>query len=273
MNLTEIIKDAFIFPSQNLETLAIFSILSILSGAFAFEGIITFIFGIIDFTNFIFGGIYITIAIIIGFIITRISMQCIKSGINLEEKLPDFKWWGSLSIGFKKVVITIYYYLIPILIVIFVGIITDIFGSVLNIVQTITIQIPLAFTRDPAVVDAISHSSLPLFASLAIIVTVAFIILLIFSFFQHMAEARLANTGNLKEALNIIGAARDITRIGVGKLIILSVLIFVIVICVESVLTLIFDQLIILSILNIVITPYLTLFAQRALGLLYSDIV
>ena len=219
------------------------------------------------------GIIYIAISIIIGFITRGISIQCIKTGIELEEKLPDFKWWGSISTGFSKIVITIFYFIIPALIIVFIALITNIFGIILNFGQTITSQIPNILMRNASVLDAISQSTFPLFVSLAITLAAGLIIFLIFSFFQAMAEAKFAHTGSLKEALNIIGAIRDLKMIGVGKVILLSILIFVIVSCIELVLTFIFDHLIVLSILNIVITPYIALFGQRALGLLYSDIV
>ena len=61
--------------------------------------------------------------------------------------------------------------------------------------------------------------------------------------------------------------------IGIGKVIVLSILILVIVSAVEIVLTFVFDHLVILSILNIVITPYIALFGESAIGFLYSDIV
>ena len=88
-----------------------------------------------------------------------------------------------------------------------------------------------------------------------------------------MAEARLAHTGSLLKALNFISAAKDLKMIGLGKVILLSILVLVIVSVIEMVLTFIFDHLVVLSILNIVITPYIALFGQSALGFLYSDIV
>ena len=240
MDLTEIIKNAFIFPSKNLETLSIYAILSLLSAAFIVEGIVTCIFGIFDIVNLVIGIICIIIAIIIGLITRRISIQCIKSGIDL-----------------------------------FIGFITNIYGNIIGFCQEITTQVPatLIMGGSISVIDAIYSAALPLLISLVITISAAIIIFLIFSFFQAMGEARLANTGSLKSALNIYGAAKDIKRIGVGKVILLSILIFVIVTIIEIVLTIIFDHLLVLSILNIVITPYLALFGQRALGLLYSDIV
>ena len=274
MDITEIIKNAFVFPSKNLETLSIYAILSLLSGAFAVEGVITFIFGIIDIGNFLIGAIYIIIAIIIGLITRRISIQCIKSGIDLEEKLPDFNWWQSFGTGFSKIVITIFYFIVPALIVVFIGLITNIYGNIIYFCQELVSQAPKIIMGGSAVAtDAINSASFPLLASLAITISLGLIIFLIFSFFQAMGEARLAHTGSLKAALNIYRAAKDISRIGVGKVIILSVLIYVIVLIIEIFLTLIFDHLIVLSILTIITTPYLALFGQRCLGLLYSDIV
>ena len=109
--------------------------------------------------------------------------------------------------------------------------------------------------------------------SLAITVTVALIVFVIFSILQTLAEARLANTGSLREALEIWGAVKDLTRIGIGKVILVLILILVITAIIEIVFTMIVLQYLVLAILYIIIAPYLALFAKRALGLLYSDIV
>jgi hypothetical protein len=274
MDIREIVRDAFIFPSKNLETLSIYAILTVLSGAFILEGIVTSILGIIDIVNLIIGIICFIIAIIIGLLTRRISIQCVKSGIDLEEKMPDFIWWKSFGTGFKKIIITIFYFIVPALIVVFIGFITNIYGCIINLAQEMALQTPNIVAGSSAAAEsAIYNAAFPLLISLAVTISAALIIFLIFTFFQAMAEARLAHNGSLKEAINIIGAAKDLTRIGIGKVILLSILIFVIVVIIEIVLTVIFDHLLVFSILTIVTTPYLALFGQRALGLLYSDIV
>ena len=273
MDITEIIKRAFIFPSKNLEILSIYAILSILAGAFAFQGVVTFIFGIVDVWNFLIGGVYITISIIIGMITQRISVQCVKSGIELQEKIPDFEWWGNWSTGLKKIVIIIFYFIVPALIVVFIALITNVFGNITNLYQAMVLEIYPVIMGNVTVADAITNASLPLFLSLAFTLASGLIIFLVFTFFQVIAEARLAHTDSLKDALNFFAAAKDLKLIGVGKVILLSVLILVIVSVIEMILTFVFDYLVVLSILNIVITPYLALFGQSAIGFLYSDIV
>lgn len=273
MDITEIIKRAIVFPSKNLEILSIYAILSILAGAFAVQGVITFIFGIDDVWNFLIGGTYIAIAIIIGIITRRISVQCVKSGIELQEKIPDFKWWGNWATGLKKIVIIIFYFIVPALIVVFIGLITNVYGNIINVYQAMVLQVYPVLMGNVSVADAITQASIPLFLSLAFTLSAGLIIFLVFTFFQVIAEARLAHTDSLKEALNFFSAAKDLKMIGIGKVILLSVLILVIVSVIEMILTVVFDHLVVLSILNIVITPYIAVFGQSAIGFLYSDIV
>ena len=273
MDITEIIKRAFIFPSKNLEILSIYAILSVLAGAFAVQGVITFLFGIIDLVNLAIGATYIAISIIIGIITRRISVQCVKSGIELQDKIPDFKWWGNWGLGLKKIVITIFYFIVPALIVVFLGLITNVYGNIINVYQAMVLQISPVLMGNTTVTDAITQASFPLFVSLAITLGVGLLIFLVFTFFQVIAEARLGHTGSLKEALNFFSAAKDLKMIGIGKVIVLSILVLVIVSIIEMLLTFVFDHLVVLSILNIVITPYIALFGQSAIGFLYSDIV
>ena len=273
MNITDILKNAIMFPSKNLETLSVYAILSLLSVAFIFEGIVTGILGIIDIANLVVGIVYIVIGIILWLTTRRISIQCIKTGIDLEEKMPDFNWFQSFGTGLSKVIITIYYFIIPAIIVVGIALFTNLIGGAMTLGQVIYAQAPALIMGSTTASDAIYNAAFPIILSLAITISLGLIIFLVFSFFQAMGEARLAHTGSLKDALNIVGAARDIKRIGVVRLFILSALIFVIVIIIETILAIIFDQLLVLSILTIVTTPYIALFSQRALGLLYSDIV
>lgn len=105
--------------------------------------------------------------------------------------------------------------------------------------------------------DAISQSIAKLSGSFVTLIIVALVLFIIFLFLQTMAEGRLAKTGDLREALNVLATAKDITRIGVGKVIILIITLIVIVIVTEIIILFIFNYLPFLSILSIIITPYL----------------
>ena len=101
---------------------------------------------------------------------------------------------------------------------------------------------------------------------------IAFILFVVFAFIQTMGESRLANTGDLKEALNIPEAFRDIGRIGYGKVIAVLLRIFVVIAVINAIINGLDNFVNGIRILSIVVTPYLVFFAARVTGLLYSDI-
>jgi len=275
MEIKEIIKDAFVFPSKNLGTFSIYVVLSILAGAFAVGGSFSYLLGLIGSESFLMGGIALIISMLIGWVLSGYLISVIKSGIDLDDEVPEFEWWDNFITGFNNFIVAIVYFIIPAFIVAVVGYITNIYGNITTVVlETIsqTLNVLLGGSSVSAALDIIFPAVVNLVISLAVTITVALILFVIFSFLQTMAEARLANTGSLREALNIFEAAKDIKRIGVRKVIIVIVLLIVIVGVIQMVLSTIFGYVPILSVLSIIITPYLLFFTQRAVGLLYSEI-
>ena len=252
MEVMEIIKDAFVFPSKDMKTLLIYVILSVVAGLFSLGGTFAYILGFIVPEFFMWGGMAVIISMLIGWVLYGYLVSVIKSGIEQSDEVPQFEWWENFITGFNNFIVTIVYFVIPAFI-------------------TVASGVYMGASSDIAL-NALSQALTNLAISLSITIFVAVVVFIIFSFLQTMAEARLANTGSLSEALNIFEAAKDIRRIGVGKVIVLIILIIIIIAVIEIVLSAIFSLLPILSILSIIVTPYLAFFAQRAVGLLYSDI-
>lgn len=97
------------------------------------------------------------------------------------------------------------------------------------------------------------------------------ILLIIFAFAFLMGECRLAKTDSLGYALNFGEAIKDISRIGVVK--ILAVLIIIcIIVAILNWISSLFGTGIIGSIISAIISAYLLFFSSRASGLLYSDV-
>ena len=274
MDVMDIIKDSFVFPSKNIKLLLIFELLSIVAGAFSVIGTIIYVLGFISPEYFMWGGIAVIISMLIGWVLSGYLISVIKSGIELDDDVPEFEWWNNFNNGFNYFIVSIVYYIIPAFIVVVVGYLTNIFGNVLAVAQEVIAQGMNIFmgTTTVFVSEAMAQAMVNLAVSLAITATIAVILFVIFSFLQTIAGARLANTGSLTEALNIFESAKDIRRIGVGKVIILILLVIIIIAVIEAILSAIYSYIPILSILSIIITPYLMFFAQRAVGLLYSDI-
>ena len=276
MKMTEIIKDAFQFPSRHTGRYAIYLLLSVLIVLFAFGGLLTYAFGILDSENYLTGGMYFLIALIIGILIEGYHLKVIKSGINREDNLPSFELFNDFMTGFDNFVVLLAYYLIPAIIVLLVAFDTNLFVKAIDVGREFLLQLFNVYIMGDSVntaVDALSIVLSNFLGSLVVTITVALVLFVIFSFLRGMGEARLAATGSLKEALNIFESAKDLKRIGIARVVIVIALVLVIIIGIELILSLILGNYsFILSTFSIVITPYFVLVLQSALGLLYSDI-
>ena len=276
MKMTEIIKDAFQFPSKHTGRYAIYLLLSVLLVLFAIGGLLTYSFGILDSENYLTGGMYFLIALIIGILIEGYHIKVINSGINQEDTLPSFELFNDFMTGFDNLVLLLAYYLIPAIIVLIVAFDTNLFGKAIDVAQEFILQLFNVYIMGDSVNIAINALSIVLsnfLESLVVTIAVALVLFVIFSFLRCMGEARLANTGSLKEALNIFESAKDLKKIGIFRAVIVIVLVLVIIIGIQFILSIILGNYsFILSTFSIIITPYFVLVIQRALGLIYSDI-
>lgn len=275
MEITEIIKDSFMFPANNLKALAIYIAITFALGILIAGGIFSMIgvensalYGILSFILFI-------IAILVGLILSGYEIDIIKAGIDFAQSAPDIDWKADLVRGIKAVIVAIVYFIIPAILTLIVAFITNVPGNLVNVAQHVnqTVVNSNGTVVASAALDMVPDSVMSgLLGSVSITLLVAAVLFIIFSFVQVMANSRLANTDSLGEALNIPEAVRDISRIGIGKVIATIVLIFIIALIISAILSAIYQQVPQLSILNIIVTPYLMFFTNRATGLLYSDI-
>ena len=275
MEITEIIKESFIFPANNLKALAIYIAITFVVGILVAGGIFSALgiqnsalYGILSFILFI-------IAVLVGFILSGYEIDIIKTGIDLDDLAPDFDWKADLIRGIKAIIVAIVYFIIPAIITLIVAFITNVPGNIVNVTQYINQTAVNANGTVVAnsVLEMVPESVLSgLVGSITITLLVAAVLFIIFSFIQVMANSRLANTDSLGEALNIPEAIKDISRIGVGKVIATIILVFIVALVINAILSAVYQQVPQLSILNIIVTPYIMFFTNRATGLLYSDI-
>ncbi len=273
----EIIQDAFIFPSQNLEKLAIYIVLTVVVGLLIGGGVALSVLSTLNASYLaIIGVILLIIGIILALIISGYQLAILKTGIDLDDEAPAFDWKNDLINGIKLLIVGIVYFIIPAIIVLIVGLVTNVPGNFMKIINEASVAPAnaTAMANSTGVaVNTVSQSTLAAFGtSLTITAIVAFVLLIIFAFIETMGQARLANTGSLGHALNIPEAAKDLTRIGIGKVVAVVILVIIIVAVINAILGYLTGQVSQLSILSLIVTPYLAFFTQRASGLLYSDI-
>lgn len=273
MEIKEIIEDAFLFPSKDIKVLLIYVVLAVIVGLLSGIGIAVYVLGFAVPECFLWGGLAVVIALVLGWVLSGYLISVIKSGIDRDDNVPEFVWWDNFITGFDNFIVSIVYFAIPAFIVFVMGYVTNVYGNIMTVANGIAAEAQGAYLGTSAIAyDAISQAMVNLVMSLAATLTVAFVLFVIFAFLQTMAEARLANTGSLGEALNVFEAAKDIKRIGIGKVIALILLVIIITCVINMILSAIYSYVPFLSIISIVVSPYLVFFAQRAVGLLYSDI-
>ncbi len=276
MEIMEIIKESFIFPSNDVGKLAIYIVLSVLAGILSISGLGIVIFSLIGNRLYaIVGIILIILALAIGFILSGYGISIIKSGIEHDPDVPGFVWKDNIITGIKYFILSIVYFIIPAIITLAVAFITNVPGNI----SAVTNQYMGSFANVSTAINgtlpavAISNAMISnLVTSLTITGLVAVILFIIFAFVQIMGECRLAKTDSLAYALNIPEAFKDIGRIGWGKVIAIIILIFIIISVINIIINLISHYITGIGIISIIVTPYLTFFASRATGLLYSEI-
>ena len=277
MEILDIIQESFIFPSKNLDKLAIYIVLMFVVGLLIGGGIVLAILSIDNqIILAIVGFILFILGIIGSFIVSGYQLGILKSGIDQVDEAPAFEWKNDFINGIKVLIVNIVYFIIPAIIVLIIGLITNIPGNIAKVAQeaVVTPANATAMANSTGIAtQQISEAAMSgLLSSLAITGIIAIILFIIFAFLATMGLSRLANTGSLGEALNVREAFNDLTRIGVGKVIAVILLSVIVVSVIQAILGYVYGQIPQLSILSLIVTPYLAFFTQRATGLLYSDI-
>ena len=115
-------------------------------------------------------------------------MDIIKYGIERRADSPGIDFGRQVSNAVKLIVVSVVYYVVPAIIIFVLGL----------------------FLRD------------------WILLILSIIIIIVFALANFMAKCRLAKTDNLGDALAIGEAIGDISRVGIGNLLITVIVVFVI---------------------------------------------
>ena len=275
MEIMEIIKESMVFPSKDLAKLAIYIVFAIVAVILVACGIAFIALGLADSALWAIIGIILFVAgLAFGFIITGYQISIIKTGIEHTDSAPEFNWKGNLITGIKYLVVNFVYFIIPAIVVLIVAWATNLFGLAYDMFYKMMMASMAAPANATVVINDVVPQSQIIQLGNAMIVTgvVAFVLFVAFALIQTMGQSRLAKTDSLGDALNIPEAFKDIGRIGWGKVLAVVILVFIIIAVINVILNGLNSYINGLSILSIIITPYLTFFAARATGLLYSDI-
>ena len=270
MEIAEIIKDSLKYPISNVMALGVYILLMFFTSGCAIIGIFAS-----SYHFAIASSIITIISLVIALIINGYEFQIISLGIDKSDNPPHLDPSRNLIDGILLIVVRIVYYVIPAVITLAVAYITGVFDAFAEIGYYIFYESfnESIMTNSTAIISSIPQELIAnLVGPLAITAIAGVIVFVIFAFVETIGECRLAKTGNLGHALNIIDAFKDIPKIGTVKLIAVVVLVVVISLIIAAILGIIAYYVPVLGILSIIVNPYVLFFSNRAAGLLYSDV-
>ncbi|MBQ9025821.1 MAG: DUF4013 domain-containing protein [Methanobrevibacter sp.] len=266
MEFGEIFKDALKYPLSDFQSLLIVGVIILISS-------LVFVlaqFGVEDST---FTLVWAIIALLISILLSGYALSVIKNGIELDDEIPAFDWVKNFVDGIKLIVVSFVYSIIPLIICSIIG-----FVSIVPALSQIFSSEKLARMGTAADVNLI-FSTVPssvwdsLFAGIAITAIIALILFIIFGIFELIAECRLAKYDSLGEAFSFGEIFSDIKEIGILRLFAFLIVLWLIA-CVIGLIGALITAIPYIGIIiaALVVYPFILLYANRALGLLYSDV-
>ena len=237
MEITEIIGDALLYPLNNVKSLILYVILGAITGILGGASLIAMATQVSG-NNVVaaggFGFIGILVMIIGSLLISGYGLDIVKYGIERRDDGPGIDIVRQVLNAIKLIVVSFVYYIIP------------------------AIVAWLLFTL-------LGKGILTL-----IIVAIMYIV---FAFAQFMAVCRLAKYNSLGEALSIGEAIGDISKVGMLKVLITVIAVFIIGFIIAFICALIYNyHNIIGGLLLGIFGVYAIFFYNRAIGLLYSEV-
>ena len=270
MEITEIIKDSLKYPIKNAMALVVYIVLVLFTSVCALISIYTSRYHFV-----IASSIISIISLVITLIINGYEFQIITLGIDKSDNPPHLDPRRNIIEGVMLMIVRIVYYIIPVVITLIVAKITGVFDAFAKIMYFVVNSSANGgfLSNSTSIISSIPPELLNnLVGPLAITAAVGLLAFIIFEFVETIGECRLAKTGNLGHALDVVGAFKDIPKIGTGKLIAVVILVLVISIAISGLFGLLSYYVPALGILSLIVNPYVLFFSNRAVGLLYCDV-
>ncbi|MBZ9570283.1 DUF4013 domain-containing protein [Methanobrevibacter sp. TMH8] len=276
MDVTEIFKDAFKYSTGDWGKITILGLLIFGILILAFLTGISAIFGQFIAVA-IFGAITAIFSIIIGLVYYGYGLSVIKDTIvnpnvsveGQKRQLPEFEWSENIIDGFKVLILSIVYMIIPIIVAIVLYYLLGV-SNASSLNQTLNLYNQTNGLQIPYMMSTVYMGALGF--SMFIVHTVTVILSIIFSLFAIIAMGRLAETGKLGSIFEFGEISNTISKIGWGNYIIWFILLYIIVILISLVAALVIFIPIIGIIAYLLIVPaFLLVFRSRAIGLIYNE--
>ncbi|MDR2966878.1 MAG: DUF4013 domain-containing protein [Methanobacteriaceae archaeon] len=264
MKIVKLFDDSLTYPIREWKKLIILGILFVVMNIFNILPI--FWIGIhrnlpIDILNII----SLILLLIIILIISGYTLSITRNTINnLERNIPELDWVNNIIDGIKVVVLTIVYYIIPVIVTLITFYIVGAFDFINQIISNYAVYGSINQTLESITIGNDLN--------ILIVLILALILYILFSLLFLVAKAVLAETKSLATAVNMIDVFKKIGQIKWKNYIVWVILFTVISSFINLVIGIIvFIPFIGVIFVSLIVNPYVEIFSARALGLIYNE--
>lgn len=262
MDVWDLVKDTFTYPLNNPKGWVLIGVLYVIS---------------IIFTDFLgFGGdafllIYFLISLVLYIILMGMAVSIMKATLNKSDKIPEIDLKTNFRDGIKNIIINIIFVVIPFLVTTVIAVLLGFYSKLYMIIE-MYMKMPDSASFN-FLIQSLPDGLKTSFTTDFLILSAIFLILvLIAALFLVIAQARLAETGSIRESLKIGNICNKISSIGWGKYIVFCIISALIL----GILTLIGGIMNLTGIVGkviamFVITSYMMICTSRGFAVIYME--
>ncbi len=262
MDVINIIKEAINYPLTDYKGWGMVAVVTLMLGVLEQLSIM--------FDNF--STIIHILSVIVAILLMGITLSIIRSTINGEMEIPMLDPVKNFIDGLKTLVVEFVYYVIPAILTFVFAIVGGVFSNTEKFILALNSSDLTNATAASTLSSVPADITNALFISVAVVAILAFVLFVIFALLYLIAQARLAETGDLLEAINIKYVFEKISNIGWGNYVLFIIgLLFTITILgfISGIVSMIPFVGGIIS--SVVVDSYLTVVLARAVGLVYNE--
>lgn len=262
MDVLDIIKEAINFPLTDYKGWGMVAVITLIIGIFQQLSILypdySSIFGIISF--------------FVAILLMGVNLSILRATIDGENQIPVIDPVKNFIDGLKNLVVNAVYYIIPAILVFIISIIAGVYTNTEKFILAMNTTNMANATAANMLSTVPADVTNALFISVGIVAIIAFVLFVLFALLNIMAQARLAQTGNILEAIDIRNVIQKISGIGWANYILFIILLLITIFVfgfISGLITLIPYVGAIIS--SVVIDSYIMIVISRAVGIIYNE--
>lgn len=261
MDIINLFKEAINYPLTDYKGWGMVAVLTLIVGIFQQ---LSFLYP--DYSTIL--GI---LSLIVAILLMGVNLSIIRATIQGENEIPMIDPVKNVIDGLKNFVVNVVYYIIPAILVFIISIIAGVYSNTEKFILALNTTALANGTASNVLSTVPADVTNALFISVGIVAIIAFVLFVLFALLNLIAQARLAETGDILEAINVKYVIDKVSSIGWGNYVLFIIGLFF-TICVVAFISSIVSFIPFVGILisYIILESYILIVIARAVGLIYN---